>query len=93
MEDSQESKKGQMIYHYHARIGWRKKKGNGYTNHYQDVEFVSRAQNLEMMNKNPEFILQIMGAFGLTAKSISNVGVTKIYKAEELGRSFHYKEE
>lgn len=88
-----EEKKGQMIYHYHAKIGWRKKKGKGYTNNYKDIEFVSRAASLEMMNSNPEFIMQIMSTHGLTGSSISNFGVMKIYKVEEIGRSFYYKED
>jgi hypothetical protein len=90
---SEEEKKGQMIYHYHARIGWRKKKGNGYVNNYKDIEFVSRAADLEMMNNDPDFIMQIMSNQGLTGSSISNFGVTKIYKVEEVGRSFYYKED
>ena len=38
-----EENQGQMIYHYYAKIGWKKKRGNGYINSYKNVEFVSRA--------------------------------------------------
>ncbi len=85
--------KGQMIYHYKARIGWRKNRGNSYTNHYKDVDFLSRAATLEMMNNDPQFIIEIMARNGLTGAKISNFGVVKIYEIKELGRSFHYKEE
>ena len=88
-----EKKEGerQMIYFYEARIGWRKKKGNGYTNHYKDVEFVSRAATLEMMNTDPWFIAEIMASNGLTGSNISNFGVIKVYKVTELCDSLYYK--
>ena len=43
MEQEQQPQEGQMIYHYYAKIGWKKKRGNGYINSYKKVEFVSRA--------------------------------------------------
>ena len=84
---------GQRIFYYKARIGWRKKRGNGYTNNYKDIEFVSRAANLEMLNSNPEFLMQVMAQNGLTGSNITNFGVTKIYEVKEISRSFFYKEE
>ncbi len=92
-QQSQESPKGQMIYLYKAKIGWRKKRGNGYINNYKDIEFVSRASTLEMMNENPEFMIELMASHGLTGSSISNVGVVKIYEVKEISRSFYHKEE
>lgn len=92
-EKAEELAQGQMIYFYRAKIGWRKKKGNGYINNYKDVEFISRAANLEIMNNDPEFIMQIMSQNGLTGSNISNFGVVKIYEVKELSRSFFYKEE
>lgn len=89
--EKKEEGKGQMIYFYEARIGWRKKKGNGYTNHYKDVEFVTRAATLEMMNSDPFFIAEIMSSNGLTGSKISNFGVIKVYKVTELGDSMYYK--
>ena len=87
-----QSEEGQMIYYYEARIGWRKNRGNSYVNNYKDVGFVSRAVTLEMMNSDPEFILQIMAQNGLTNSKISNFGVIKIYSVKELSRSFAYKQ-
>ena len=82
-----------MIYHYHARVAWRKKRGNGYVNNYKDMEFVSRAESMEHMNKDVGFLMQLMVYNGLTGSSIVDVRITEIYKKKELGRSFYYTED
>ena len=84
---------GQMIYHYHGRIAWKRKRGNGYTNNYKDIEFVTRAETMEHMNKDVSFLMQLMVYHGLTAASIVDVRVIEIYKRKELGRSFYYTED
>lgn len=84
---------GQMIYHYHARVAWKKKRGNGYVNNYKDMEFVSRAESMEHMNKDVGFLMQLMVHNGLTGSSIVDVRVTKIYDRKEISRSFYYKED
>ena len=82
-----------MIYHYHARVAWKKKRGNGYVNNYKDMEFVSRAESMEHMNKDVGFLMQLMVHNGLTGSSIVDVRVTKIYDRKEISRSFYYKED
>ena len=80
-----------MIYHYYAKIGWKKKRGNGYINSYKKVEFVSRAESLEQMNSCAEFIMQIMHSNGLTGSKIHDFRVMEIIKQEEISQSFYYK--
>lgn len=89
----QEEQKGQMIYHYYGKLSWKKKRGNGYINNYKDIEFVSRAENIEQMNKDVGFMMQLMVHQGLTANSIVDVKIAEVYKREEISRSFYYKEE
>ena len=88
-----EEQQGQMIYHYYGRLSWKKKRGNGYINNYKDIEFVSRAESIEQMNSDVGFMMQLMVHQGLTANSISDVKIAEVYKREEMGRSFHYKED
>ena len=84
---------GQMIYHYHARVAWKKKRGNGYINNYKDMEFVSRAESMEHMNKDVGFLMQLMVHNGLTGSSIVDVRIIEIYDRKEISRSFYYKED
>jgi len=91
MEQEQQPQEGQMIYHYYAKIGWKKKRGNGYINSYKKVEFVSRAESLEQMNSSAEFIMQIMHSNGLTGSKIHDFRVMEIIKQEEISESFYYK--
>ena len=87
------SEDGQMIYHYHGRLAWKRKRGNGYTNNYKDIEFVSRAESMEHMNKDVGFLMQLMVYHGLTASSIVDVRITEVYERQEISRSFYYKED
>lgn len=89
----QEEQKGQMIYHYYGKLSWKKKRGNGYINNYKDIEFVSRAETIEQMNKDVGFMMQLMVHQGLTANSIVDVKIAEVYKREEISRSFYYKED
>lgn len=89
----QEEQKGQMIYHYYGKLSWKRKRGNGYINNYKDIEFVSRAENIEQMNKDVGFMMQLMVHQGLTANSIVDVKIAEVYKREEISRSFYYKED
>ena len=88
-----EENKGQMIYHYYARITWKKKRGNGYINNYKNVEFVSRADGIEEMNRSAEFIAQIMHHNGLTGSKIYDFKVLEVMDRQEISRSFYYKED
>jgi len=89
----QEEQKGQMIYHYYGKLSWKRKRGNGYINNYKDIEFVSRAETIEQMNKDVGFMMQLMVHQGLTANSIVDVKIEEVYKREEISRSFYYKED
>ena len=89
----QEEQKGQMIYHYYGKLSWKRKRGNGYINNYKDIEFVSRAETIEQMNKDVGFMMQLMVHQGLTANSIVDVKIAEVYKREEISRSFYYKED
>ena len=91
--EQEEQPKGQMIYHYYGKLSWKKKRGNGYINNYKDIEFVSRAENIEQMNKDVGFMMQLMVHQGLTANSIVDVKIAEVYKREEISRSFYYKED
>lgn len=82
-----------MIYHYHARVAWKKKRGNGYINNYKDMEFVSRAESMEHMNKDVGFLMQLMVHNGLTGSSIVDVRVVEVYDRKEISKSFYYKQE
>ena len=84
---------GQMIYHYHARVAWKKKRCNGYINNYKDMEFLSRAESMEHMNKDVGFLMQLMVHNGLTGSSIVDVRVIEIYDRKEISKSFYYKQE
>ena len=88
-----EKQKGQMIYHYYGKLSWKRKRGNGYINNYKDIEFVSRAETIEQMNKDVGFMMQLMVHQGLTANSIVDVKIEEVYKREEISRSFYYKED
>jgi hypothetical protein len=88
-----EESKGQMIYHYYGRLSWKRKRGNGYINHRKDIEFVSRAESIEQMNKDVGFMMQLMVHHGLTANSITDIKIAEVYKREEISRSFYYKED
>ena len=88
-----EDNQGRMIYHYYARIAWKKKRGNGYINNYKNVEFVSRADSIEEMNRSAEFIAQIMHHNGLTGSNIHDFKVLEIMDRQEISRSFYYKED
>ena len=88
-----EEKKGQMIYHYYGRLSWKRKRCNGYINHRKDIEFVSRSESIEQMNKDVGFMMQLMVHQGLTANSITDVKIAEVYKREEISRSFYYKED
>ena len=73
-----EEQQGQMIYHYYGRLSWKKKRGNGYINNYNDIELVSRAESIEQMNSDVGFMMQLMVHQGLTANSISDVQIAEV---------------
>ena len=88
---------GQMIYDIGVRLAWKKKKGSGYTNMYLGTEdrpfqFVTRAKDLDAINRNPEVIAKIMSFNGLTGKSIYDFHIKEEFYRKEISKSFTHKE-
>lgn len=91
------SEERQQIFHHKVSVHWRKKIGNGYSNHYRGnktrpYEFVSRAKTLEDMNSNPELMFQMMNHMGIANTKVYDFHVIEIYESKPLGDSFYYNE-
>lgn len=89
---------GQMIYDIGVRLAWKKKKGNGYVNMYlgtkdRPFQFVTRAKDLDAINRNPEMIAKMMAYVGATAKSVYDFYVKEEFYRKEINKSFAHKEE
>ena len=86
------------IYQSKVRVGWRKKRGNGYFNVYRGtdsdpVTIVSRSGTADEMNKNPMLISQLMTTCGATGKSNYDFHVVEVFESVDLGKSFFYKKD
>lgn len=97
-EKAQELSEGQMIYDIGVRLAWKKKKGNGHVNMYLGTEnrpfqFVTRAKDIDAINRNPEMIAKIMAYVGATAKSVYDFYLQKEFYRKEISKSFAHKEE
>ena len=97
-EKAEDLAQGQMIYDIGVRLAWKKKKGNGYTNMYLGTEdrpfqFVTRAQDIDTINRNPEMIAKMMSFVGATGKSVYDFYVKEEFYRKEISRSFSHKEE
>ena len=89
---------GQMIFDLGVRLAWKKKKGSGYTNMYLGTEdrpfqFVTRAKDLDAINRNPEMIAKIMSFVGATGKAVFDFHVKEEFYRKEISKSFSHKEE
>lgn len=98
MEQEQQSQEGQVIYDIGVRLAWKKKRGNGYTNMYLGTEdrpfqFVTRAKDLDAINRNPEMIAKMMAYVGATSKAVYDFYVQKEFYRKEISKSFAHKEE
>jgi hypothetical protein len=98
MEQEQQPQEGQMIYDIGVRLAWKKKRGNGYTNMYLGTEdrpfqFVTRAKDLDAINRNPEMIAKMMAYVGATSKAVYDFYVQKEFYRKEISKSFAHKEE
>jgi hypothetical protein len=87
----------QEIFHHKVSLSWKKRIGNGYTNHTRGVEirpyeFVSRGKTLEDMNSNPQLMMQIMVHIGIGNSKVYDFHINEIYDSKSLGDSFNYKE-
>lgn len=97
-EKAEELSQGQMIYDIGVRLAWKKKRGNGYTNTYLGTEdrpfqFVTRAKDIDAINRNPEMIAKMMAYVGLTGKSIYDFYVQKEFYRKGISKSFEHKEQ
>jgi len=91
------SNEGQTIYDVGVRLSWKKKRGNGYTNMHlgtpdRPFQFVTRAKDINAINRNPELIAKIMSFNGLTSKSIYDFHIQKEFYRKEISKSFTHKE-
>lgn len=98
MEQEQQPQEGQMIYDIGVRLAWKKKRGNGYVNMYlgtkdRPFQFVTRAKDIDAINRNPEMIAKMMAYVGATAKSVYDFYVKEEFYRKEISKSFSYKEE
>lgn len=98
MEQEQQPQEGQVIYDIGVRLAWKKKRGNGYTNMYLGTEdrpfqFVTRAKDLDAINRNPEMIAKMMAYVGATSKAVYDFYVQKEFYRKEISKSFAHKEE
>lgn len=96
-EKAAELAQGQMIYDVGVRLAWKKKRGSGYVNMYLGTEdrpfqFVTRAKDLNAINRNPEMIAKIMSFVGATGKAIYDFYVQKEFYRKEISKSFAHKE-
>ena len=97
-EKAEDLAQGQMIYDIGVRLAWKKKKGNGYTNMYlgtkdRPFQFVTRAKDIDTINRNPEMIAKMMSFVGATGKSVYDFYVKEEFYRKEISRSFAHKEE
>lgn len=98
MEQEQQPQEGQMIYDIGVRLAWKKKRGNGYTNMYLGTEdrpfqFVTRAKDIDAINRNPEMIAKMMAYVGATSKAVYDFYVMKEFYRKEISKSFAHKED
>ena len=73
---------GQMIYDVGVRLAWKKKRGNGYVNMYQGTkdrpfQFVTRAKDINAINRNPEMMAKKMSYVGATGKAVYDFYVSE----------------
>ena len=92
------SEEMQEIFHHKVSVCWKKRVGNGYSNHYRGnknrpYEFVSRAKTVEDMNANPKLMFEMMVHMGIGNSKVYDFHVVEIYESKSLGASFHYKED
>jgi hypothetical protein len=88
----------QTIYLYKVQLTWKVTTGKSYVNHYKGTEerpyeFVSRAESIEDINRNPEIIYQMMVQNGLTGKKIKDFYVKQCFEMKPISQSFAHKKE
>ena len=88
----------QNIYLYKVQLTWKVTTGKSYVNHYKGTEdrpyeFVSRAESIEDINRNPEIIYQMMVQNGLTGKKVKEFYVKECFEKKLISQSFAHKKE
>jgi len=97
MEQEQQPQAGQMIYDVGVRLSWKKKVGNGYTNMHlgtpdRPFQFVTRAKDINAINRNPEMMAKMMSYVGATGKAVYDFYVSEEFYRKEISKSFVHKE-
>jgi hypothetical protein len=87
-----------MIYLYKVQLAWKVTTGKSYVNHYKGTkerpyEFVSRAESIDDINRNPEIIYQMMLQNGLTGKKIKDFFIKECFEQRPISHSFVHKKE
>ena len=95
MTDEELQNEMASIYLLSLRVGWKKKRGNGYYNMYRGtaddpLQVVSRSLDVKELNENPILMGQIMQSLGLTGKTNVDFHVIEVFDSVDLGKSFHY---
>lgn len=88
----------QNIYLYKVQLTWKVTTGKSYVNHYKGTkdrpyEFVSRAESVDDINRNPEIIYQMMLQNGLTGKKIKDFFIKECFEKKLISQSFAHKKE
>ena len=88
----------QNIYLYKVQLTWKVTTGKSYVNHYKGTkerpyEFVSRAESIDDINRNPEIIYQMMLQNGLTGKKIKDFFIKECFEKKLISQSFAHKKE
>ena len=88
----------QNIYLYKVQLTWKVTTGKSYINHYKGTkdrpyEFVSRAESIDDINRNPEIIYQMMVQNGLTGKKIKDFFIKECFDKKIISHSFAHKKE
>jgi len=92
------SQEFQTIYLYKVQLAWKVTTGKSYVNHYKGTkerpyEFVSRAESIDDINRNPEIIYQMMLQNGLTGKKIKDFFIKECFEQRPISHSFAHKKE
>jgi hypothetical protein len=92
------SQEFQIIYLYRVQLAWKVTTGKSYVNHYKGTkerpyEFVSRAESIDDINRNPEIIYQMMLQNGLTGKKIKDFFIKECFEQRPISHSFAHKQE
>ena len=84
--------RGQMIYLVEMKLGYKVRKGSGYTHHYRTMKIPTRMKSIDDINSSPEMIMKLMASLKLTGKKIQDFYVVEELSRKEISRSFAHME-